>query len=156
MLHWKITNRAFALWRCQELTKLNNYNSRAQGMWTQLRPSISKLQELLDVQIPCSWSRDPAKLRERKGLTAPFGQYNHHTHHPQNQYQSFSTACTSSGSSSTLSQQNLSGGKFVFPPICEQEKPWSRRFVQSRCDASTHHQQIHEEFKTSPKKIPKM
>lgn len=145
MLHWKITNRGFALWRCQELTKLNNYNSGAQGMWTQLRPSVPKLQELLDVQIPCSWTLQSLEWGRGSELILGISTTTNTPTTPGLKCQSFSTACTSSSgssaekgvpaSSSTLSKQNSSGGKFVFPPTCKQEKHWSRRFVQSRCDA---------------------
>lgn len=80
MLHWKITNRGFALWRCQEHTKLNNYKAEAQGMWTQLRSSISKLQGLLDVQVPCSWTLQ--SLEWGRGSELLWGSS---THHPETQ-----------------------------------------------------------------------
>lgn len=135
MLHWKITNRGFALWRVPRTHKAQQLQGRGTGNVSTARPSISKLQ---DVQIPqaqpvtlqsSEWGRGSELLVSNP--TTPTT--------PRLKYQGSSTACTSSAgrvsaSSSTLSRQNSSRGKFVFSPMCKQEKPWSRRFVQSKCD----------------------
>lgn len=49
-------------------------------------------------------------------------------------------------SSIILSKQKSSGGKPVLPPMSNQEKPWSRRSVQCKCDTKTHYWQIQDDF----------
>lgn len=154
MLHW-ITNRDFALWRVPGTRKSSTIMiHNVQGMLT--RQAFIKPQGLSDA----AGRSDRAKLRANKRVLSFWWaiQPQQNINQPPGDssiMRNISLSCLSSAETQRKKSCSLfhhplkkksGGGKFPFPPMSNQEKPWSRGLVQSKYDTNARYQQINDEF----------